>query len=82
MVELVEFPADDLERARRFWQAVLSVELEERREGEGSGVQTHDGAADLGVHPRGAVEKCNPVSGVGREPADAGIRNGHREMER
>jgi predicted enzyme related to lactoylglutathione lyase len=33
---------------------VLDAELEERRECEGQGVQTHEGAADLGVHPRGA----------------------------
>ena len=54
MLELIEFPADDLGRARRFWQGVLGVELGERREGEGSGVQTHDGGAELGVHPRGS----------------------------
>ena len=53
MIELVEFPADDLERAQRFWQGVLGVELEVRSEGEGSGVQTHGGATELGVHPRG-----------------------------
>ena len=53
MFDLIEFPADDLERARRFWQELLAVELEERRDGEGSGVQTHRGGADLGVHSRG-----------------------------
>jgi predicted enzyme related to lactoylglutathione lyase len=53
MLELIEFPADDLDRARRFWQGVLGVDLDERQEGEGSGVQTHSGGAELGVHPRG-----------------------------
>jgi predicted enzyme related to lactoylglutathione lyase len=53
VLELIEFPADDPERARRFWQGVLGVELDERRDGEGTGVQTHSGGAELGVHPRG-----------------------------
>ena len=53
MLDLVEFPADDLERAQRFWQELLAVELEERREGEGTGVQTHWDGAELGIHPRG-----------------------------
>ena len=50
---MLEPPADDLERARRFWRELLSVELEGRRDGEGTGVQTHWGGAELGVHPRG-----------------------------
>ena len=53
MLDLIEFPADDLERARRFWQGVLGVEFEGRREGEGIGVQTRSGGVELGVHPRG-----------------------------
>ena len=53
MLNLIEFPADDLERAQRFWQELLAVELEERRDGEGTGIQTHQGGAELGVHPRG-----------------------------
>ena len=53
MLELIEFPADDLERARRFWEGLLSIRLEQRIEGEGSGVQTHSGHAELGVHLRG-----------------------------
>ena len=52
-VRLVEFPADDPERARRFWEGVLGLALEERREGEGTGRQTHTGGAELGVHERG-----------------------------
>ena len=53
MVDLIEFPADDLERARRFWQGLLGTKLEGRRAGEGSGVQTHSGGTELGVHERG-----------------------------
>jgi predicted enzyme related to lactoylglutathione lyase len=52
---LIEFPADDLERARRFWQELLGISLEPRREGEGSGLQTR--ASDpswVGLHERGA----------------------------
>ena len=54
MLDLIEFPADDLRRARRFWEALLAVELEDRVGGEGSGVQTHSGGAELGIHPRGS----------------------------
>jgi predicted enzyme related to lactoylglutathione lyase len=51
---LIEFPADDLERARRFWEGVLGVSLEERSEGEAAGVQAREHAeAFLGVHARG-----------------------------
>lgn len=52
-IGLVEFPADDPARARRFWNGVLEVELENRLEGEGEGWQTHDGGSALGLHPRG-----------------------------
>ena len=50
---LVEFPADDPERARRFWSGFLGAELEARRAGEGEGWQTHSGAPAIGVHARG-----------------------------
>jgi predicted enzyme related to lactoylglutathione lyase len=50
---LIEFPADDPERARRFWGGLLDVELEPRRPGEGEGWQTHSGATEVGVHARG-----------------------------
>jgi len=52
-VALVEFPADDPERARRFWEGLLGVGLQPRRDGEGEGWQTHSGAPALGVHARG-----------------------------
>lgn len=52
-IALVEFPADDPERARDFWSAVLSVQLDDRRPDEGHGRQTHTGGTELGIHPRG-----------------------------
>jgi predicted enzyme related to lactoylglutathione lyase len=52
-VSLIEFPADDPERARRFWAAFLGAELEARAEGEGEGWQTHSAAPAIGVHARG-----------------------------
>ncbi len=51
---LIEFPADDPDRARRFWSGLLGAELTERGEAEGRGWQTRSGAAVLGVHERGA----------------------------
>ena len=50
---LIEFPADDPERARRFWSGVLGVELEDRGAAEGSGWQTQGDAPAVGVHERG-----------------------------
>jgi len=52
-LSLIEFPADDPDRARRFWSGLLGVELEGRAGGEGSGWQTRDGAPTVGVHQRG-----------------------------
>jgi predicted enzyme related to lactoylglutathione lyase len=52
-LSLIEFPADDPERARGFWVEFLGVELEARRDGEGEGWQTHSGAPAIGVHARG-----------------------------
>jgi uncharacterized protein len=50
---LIEFPADDSERARRFWSGLLGVGLDDRGAGEGEGWQTREGAAAIGVHERG-----------------------------
>ena len=52
-LSLIEFPADDPERARRFWVGFLGLELEPRQNGEGEGWQTHAGAPAVGVHARG-----------------------------
>jgi predicted enzyme related to lactoylglutathione lyase len=52
-LSLVEFPADDPERARRFWEGLSGVSFAERGAGEGSGWQTRGGAVALGLHERG-----------------------------
>jgi predicted enzyme related to lactoylglutathione lyase len=52
-LSLVEFPADDPERARRFWEGVLGARLEARRDGEGQGWETRAGGIEVGVHARG-----------------------------
>jgi predicted enzyme related to lactoylglutathione lyase len=50
---LIEFPADDPERARRFWSELLGVEIATRSDGQGEGWQS-SGAPALGIHARGA----------------------------
>lgn len=50
---LIEFPADDPERARTFWAGVLDAPLEARVDGEGGGWQTRGGVPAVGVHERG-----------------------------
>lgn len=49
----IEFPADNPERARRFWAEFLGVELQPREEGEGAGWQTRSDGPAVGVHARG-----------------------------
>ena len=50
---LIEFPADDPDRARRFWRGVLGAELAPRPAESGSGWETDDDGLRLGVHERG-----------------------------
>jgi predicted enzyme related to lactoylglutathione lyase len=50
---MIEFPADDPERARRFWGELLGGELQARGPGEGEGWQTHAPGPAVGVHERG-----------------------------
>ncbi len=50
---LIEFPADDPDRARRFWSGLLGVQLAERDDAEGRGWQTHTGDPAVGIHERG-----------------------------
>jgi predicted enzyme related to lactoylglutathione lyase len=53
-LSLIEFPADDPERARRFWSGLLDVELKPRDgDSEGEGWQTGSGEPALGLHLRG-----------------------------
>jgi predicted enzyme related to lactoylglutathione lyase len=51
---LLELPADDPHRARRFWSELLGTELEERRPGEGRGWEGDYAGFALGLHARGA----------------------------
>ena len=52
---LIEFPADDPERARRFWEGVLGRPLAPRTADQGEGWQTGgDGDGAVGVHARAA----------------------------
>ena len=50
---LIEFPADDPDRARRFWRGVLGVDLSQRPTAAGSGWEADPGGLRLGVHSRG-----------------------------
>ncbi|HEY8763668.1 MAG TPA: VOC family protein [Solirubrobacteraceae bacterium] len=50
---LVEFPADDPERARRFWSGLLGASFDDRTEAEGEGWQASEQAPVIGVHERG-----------------------------
>lgn len=50
---LIEFPADDAARARRFWSGLLGVELAPRPAEAGSGWEAHADELRLGVHERG-----------------------------
>lgn len=55
-IALVEFPADDTERALRFWEGVLGTAPEPREPAEGEGWVTRSGegsAAAVGIHSRG-----------------------------
>ncbi|CAA9504507.1 MAG: hypothetical protein AVDCRST_MAG17-1597 [uncultured Solirubrobacterales bacterium] len=50
---LIEFPADDPDRARGFWAGVLGLSLEPRTDAQGEGWQTRSGGTSVGVHARG-----------------------------
>lgn len=50
---LIEFPADDPERARRFWTGLLDIDLQTRTPDQGEGWQTAGDGPALGVHARG-----------------------------
>jgi predicted enzyme related to lactoylglutathione lyase len=50
---LIEFPADDADRARNFWTKLLGLELEARPDSKGAGWQTPSGGPAIGVHLRG-----------------------------
>ncbi len=50
---LVEFPADDADRARRFWHEVLGADLAPRPTDAGAGWESQADGLRLGVHQRG-----------------------------
>ena len=50
---LIEFPADDPERARRFWSDVLGEEFAPRPSDAGAGWEINGGDLRVGVHERG-----------------------------
>ncbi len=52
-LSFVEFPADDPDRARRFWSGLLGEPLEPRAGSDGEGWQTGSEAPAVGVHSRG-----------------------------
>jgi predicted enzyme related to lactoylglutathione lyase len=52
-IALVEFPADDPDRARRFWSELLGISLEPRGAGEGAGWHSRSQIPAIGVHTRG-----------------------------
>ncbi len=51
---LIEFPADEPQRAQRFWSGLLDLTLDPRSDEEGEGWQAHTPEAPVGVHLRGA----------------------------
>jgi predicted enzyme related to lactoylglutathione lyase len=50
---LIEFPADDPERARRFWSDLLGAELPPRPSDAGQGWEVNGADLRVGVHRRG-----------------------------
>jgi predicted enzyme related to lactoylglutathione lyase len=50
---LIELPADDPERARRFWEGLLEATLAERLPSEGRGWQVEHEGIVVGLHERG-----------------------------
>jgi len=52
-VPLIEFPADDPDRSRRFWSAVLGADLKPRPTEAGAGWEAEEDGLRLGIHERG-----------------------------
>jgi predicted enzyme related to lactoylglutathione lyase len=50
---LIEFPADDAERALAFWSGLLGIDLAPRDSGSGAGWVADADGVRLGVHERG-----------------------------
>lgn len=50
---LIEFPADDPDRARAFWSGLLGAPLADRTADQGRGWQTAASDPAVGIHDRG-----------------------------
>jgi predicted enzyme related to lactoylglutathione lyase len=50
---LTEFPADDPDRARRFWSQLLGTTLDPRSDDQGEGWESSGQGPLIGVHRRG-----------------------------
>ena len=50
-IDLIEFPADDLARARQFWEGLLGLALDGRSASEGQGLLSHTDGPAFGVSP-------------------------------
>jgi DNA-binding CsgD family transcriptional regulator len=68
---VIEFPADDPDRARRFWHGLLGVELAPRPAAAGSGWETETGSLRLGVSCRtgAASSRSTPPTRTASSPA-------------
>jgi predicted enzyme related to lactoylglutathione lyase len=53
LAALIEFPADDPERALRFWSGLLEIDLSQRGAADGSGWVADAEGVRVGVHERG-----------------------------
>ena len=64
-LSLVEFPANDPERARRFWEGLLGVPFAEREEGASTRItfSRHDLDALLRAPPRPQLARVAPEEG-------------------
>ena len=51
---LIEFPADDPDRALRFWEGVIGASLSPRAADAGSGWEAEADGLRLGIHERGS----------------------------
>jgi hypothetical protein len=75
---LIEFPADDTERARRFWQGLLQTTLPSRDPEHGRGWQIEHEGIVFGLHECGSGAGFRPISAkraTGLEPATLSLGN-------
>jgi hypothetical protein len=60
---LIELPADDLERALRFWRWLLEVELESREADAGEGLGARPGVLWIASCVTGGRTRVCPAGG-------------------